>query len=66
MFKVQNGLKAFVMYCLSRKVYVKELKIKCIFQTCCLEVSFRGMKLKKCKLPYIYFVIPQAFMPTGI
>ena len=26
---------------------MKELKIKCIFQTCCLEVSFRGMKLEK-------------------
>ena len=38
------------MYCLSRNVYVKELKIKLIFsnfQTCCLEVSFRGLKLEK-------------------
>ena len=45
---------------------MKELKIKLIFLIFkrCLEVSFRG--LKKCTLPYIYFVFICLILYFGI
>ena len=63
-------LKAFVMYCLSRKVYVKELKIKYFFFFIFKHVVKRShseaCSLKKCTLPYIYFAFIYLILTFGI
>ena len=57
------------MYCLSKKVYVKELKIKLIFLIFKHAVQrSRSVpcSLKKCTLPYIYFAFICLILSFGI